>query len=89
MQPAALANDLSACNAYQGGATAARATDKPALILAGADDKLTKPAAGQALADMLKQARFHLVPGSGHMLMVEDPVEIAKEISSFMALIKG
>ena len=88
MRPETLANDLSACNAYQQGAAAARAINKPVLVLAGMDDKLTKPAAGQELADMLKNARFHLVSGSGHMLMVENPVEIAREIKEFAAAIR-
>jgi aromatic-L-amino-acid decarboxylase len=65
MQPEALSNDLSACNAYQHGEAAARSIRQPALVLAGSDDKLTKAAAGQALADMLPNARFHLVAVAG------------------------
>jgi pimeloyl-ACP methyl ester carboxylesterase len=83
MQPATLENDLAACNAYQRGATAAATVRQPTLIFAGSDDKLTKAADGKALADMMPDARFHLISGSGHMLMVENPVEIAKEIGVF------
>lgn len=89
MQPATLANDLMACNAYQHGAAAAQAIRRPALVLAGSDDKLTKAADGKALAEMMSGARFHLVSGSGHMLMVENPVEMAKEISLFMEAINS
>jgi len=89
MQPKSLANDLAACNAYQHGETAARAVRQPVLVLAGSDDKLTKPAAAKALADILTHVQFHLVSGSGHMLMVESPVEIAKEIRMFVTAIQG
>lgn len=89
MHPETLANDLAACNAYQHGAAAAAATGKPVLVVAGTDDKLTKPTAGKALAEMIKNSRFSLIPGSGHMLMIEDPVGTAKEISLFGALING
>ena len=58
MQPAALANDLTACNVYQRGETAAVAVRQPALVLSGADDKLTKPAEGKLLADLLPQSRW-------------------------------
>ncbi len=89
MQLAALANDLAACNAYQNGEAAAKAVLQPVLVLAGADDKMTKAASGEALADMLPHPRFHLVPGSGHMLMAENPVEMAQEIGVFSAAING
>jgi len=88
MQSATLFNDLSACNAYQHGTAAAQAINKPALVLSGADDKLTKAEAGRALADLM-HARFQQFAGSGHMLMIENPVEIAKEINSFAAALQN
>jgi pimeloyl-ACP methyl ester carboxylesterase len=89
MQPAALANDLKACNDYQHGETAAKQIHRPVLILAGSEDKLTKPAAGKALSESIPHARFHLVSGSGHMLMVENPIETAQEISIFMTALNN
>jgi pimeloyl-ACP methyl ester carboxylesterase len=89
MQPATLFNDLSACNAYQHGTAAAQGIGKPALVLSGADDKLTKADAGKALAGLMPHGRFHQVTGSGHMLMIENPVEIAKEINSFGAALQN
>ena len=89
MRPETLANDLSACNAYQGGEEAARNVSQSALVLGGSDDKLAKPVAIKALAEMMPDARFYLVQGSGHMLMIEAPAEIAKEISAFLAEIEG
>jgi pimeloyl-ACP methyl ester carboxylesterase len=89
MQPAALSNDLAACNAYQHGEATAKNIRLPALVLAGSEDKLTKASDGKALADKMPGARFHLVSGSGHMLMVENPLEIAKEISTFISALNG
>jgi aromatic-L-amino-acid decarboxylase len=89
MQPGTLANDLAACNAYQHGEAAAQTIRQPVLVLAGSDDKLTKSAAGKALAARLACAQFHLVSGSGHMLMVEDPIEMVKRISVFVAAINS
>lgn len=82
MQSSTLLNDLTACNAYQHGETAAKSIGKPALVLAGADDKMTKASEGKALAEMLG-AQFRVVQGCGHMLMVENPLEIAREIKTF------
>lgn len=84
----ALLNDLTACNAYARGPAMAEGTGLPALILAGADDKLTKPAASQELALLLGPgAQFHQMPDCGHMPMVERPAEAAKEINTFINLL--
>jgi pimeloyl-ACP methyl ester carboxylesterase len=80
-----LLNDLTACNTYKNGEAAAQPITQPALVLAGLDDKLTKPAEGQALSDLLPRGEFHILPDSGHMLMVEKPLETAKEINAFIA----
>lgn len=89
MQFGTLANDLKACNAYQGGEAAAKKTPHPVLILSGLDDKLTKPADSQSLAEMLPRGEFHVMPDAGHMLMVEKPAETAKEINGFIELLAG
>jgi pimeloyl-ACP methyl ester carboxylesterase len=88
MEPTALANDLAACHAYSQGEATAKAVHKPSLVIAGADDKMTKPAEGKALAEIL-EARFHLASACGHMMMVENPLEIAREIKAFMAAINS
>lgn len=79
MQPATLFNDLSACNNYEGADMPA----KPALVLAGEDDKLTRADDSAALAQKLG-ATLRRIAAAGHMLMVEKPAEIASEIKAFM-----
>lgn len=45
----------------------------PVEILAGAADRLTPPACGEAVAAYLPDARMHLVPGAAHQIMLERP----------------
>ena len=87
MQPMDLFNDLVACNSYHG--TAAKAVQKPVLVLAGEDDKLVKFSESMALAEGFAHARFRSFPGAGHMLMLEKPVETAQETRNFMDNLKG
>lgn len=87
--PGALLNDLKACHAYQRGAAAAQEIRCPALILSGLDDKLTKSAEAKALADMMPDAQFHVLPDCGHMPMVEKPAETANEINVFIEGLAG
>lgn len=87
--PGALYSDLKACNDWQGGAEAAKAVTQPALVIGGADDKLTRAAEGQALAGLMPQGQFHLMADSGHMLMVERPAETAQAINVFAEALGG
>lgn len=84
MQPETLFSDLSACNAYRRGADTAKRIPHPALVLTGADDKMTKPADGQALANLLPHGRFRALPGCGHMPMAEKAAALAEQIDDFI-----
>lgn len=81
MQPSALFNDLSACNDYRGTAM----TEKPALVIIGADDKMTKAEDGAALAAQLPRAKVCTLSATGHMAMAEKPAEAAQAIMAFVA----
>lgn len=81
----ALRNDLAACNAYKQGATAAGIINRPTLILAGQDDKMTKAADGKILAGMVKNAQFQVLPDCGHMIMVEQPAATIEKINAFLS----
>jgi pimeloyl-ACP methyl ester carboxylesterase len=89
MNPAALASDLAACNAYTRGEEAAKAVGVPALVIAGAEDKMVKPSASRGLAALIPGARFHELPACGHMPMVEAPAATAREIKAFAAGLRG
>ncbi len=51
----------------------------PVTVVVGARDRVTNPAAGRRLADSVG-ARFVEVPGSGHLLPMQRPREVAAAI---------
>lgn len=71
--PGVLHNDLAACNAYGGGPGAAEAVACPALLVLGADDKMTPAKAGRKLAEAIAGAQVAVLANSGHMMMTEQP----------------
>jgi pimeloyl-ACP methyl ester carboxylesterase len=58
--------------------------DLPVLILAGAQDGVTPPAGGQAIADRLPDARLELIADCGHQIMLEQPARTNVLIRAFI-----
>ena len=75
-RPGVLFNDLSACNAYQNALAAAASVTVPTTLILGERDMMTPVRAGKALAAALPNARTVVLPGAGHMMMVERPDEL-------------
>ena len=75
-RPGVLFNDLSACNAYQDALAAAATITVPTTLVLGERDMMTPIRAGKALAAALPHARTVVLPGAGHMMMVERPDEL-------------
>ena len=71
-----LFTDLSACHAYQCALAAAAGITVPATLVLGERDMMTPARAGKALAAALPNARTVVLPGAGHMMMVERPDEL-------------
>ena len=69
-----LATDLVSCAAYKGAAEAAARIRCPTLFLLGAEDRMTPAAKGQAFAERIAGADVTVLPGVGHMMMIEDPM---------------
>ncbi len=82
----ALFNDLNACNLYARGPAMAQGIGIPALVFAGADDKLTKPAAAEELA-LLMGAELCKLHGCGHMAMAESPKAVTQAVQTFIGLL--
>lgn len=53
-------------------------------VLGGADDAITLPAWSQEMADLIPGARLTLLPGMGHMLPLERPVELAAALHDLL-----
>lgn len=75
-RPGVLFNDLSACNSYQNALGAAAQIKIPATVILGERDMMTPLKQGKALAAALPNSRTVVLPGAGHMMMVERPDEL-------------
>lgn len=58
--------------------------DMPALVLWGEQDQLVSVSVGQALADALPHAHFHVLQECGHLPTLEKPLECASLFGKFL-----
>jgi pimeloyl-ACP methyl ester carboxylesterase len=75
--------DLVACSAADLRNRVSR-IEKPALILAGADDPITPIADSEFLGNQIKGARLEVVPDAGHRLTTERPDLVNPAIERFL-----
>ncbi|MGB9061790.1 MAG: alpha/beta fold hydrolase [Pseudolabrys sp.] len=57
----------------------------PTLCLAGEIDKSSPPEIVAAIAEQIAGARFAVIPGAPHMLLIEQPRAVARVIGDFLA----
>lgn len=77
-----LYGDLLACDAFD--PTGVDALSMPVLLLFGERDRMVPPGLGRLLEEKLPHARLELVPGAGHMVMLEQPERVAALLDSFV-----
>lgn len=82
--PSVLHGDFVACSAFDARARLAEVR-APALVVCGAEDRLTPPKYVRALAEGLASARFEVIPGAGHMLPMEAPAAVAEAVLRFLS----
>jgi pimeloyl-[acyl-carrier protein] methyl ester esterase len=58
----------------------------PALVIAGAHDRLTPCAAGRELADRLPRGTLRIIERSGHVPFLSHPDQVLAEVRTFLAL---
>ena len=75
-RPGVLYSDLNACNSYQNALEAAAQVKVPATFILGERDMMTPAKAGKTLAAAMPHARTVVLPGAGHMMMIEQPDEL-------------
>ena len=56
----------------------------PALVIAGADDRITPPAASRALAASLPKGRFRLLRGAGHVPFLSHREQLLAALGGFL-----
>lgn len=61
----------------------------PALVLAGAEDTLTPPDEARKMASSLPNARFHVIPGAGHLSCLENPTDFNTVLVDFLAEVES
>jgi len=62
----------------------ARGLRVPTLILCGSRDKLTPPALSERLNDLIPSSRLLVLEGAGHMLPLEAPERVNRQILEFV-----
>lgn len=56
----------------------------PVLVMTGADDTVTPPDVGRALAEALPNGRFAEIEKAGHLVVLERPDVVAAHLNAFM-----
>jgi pimeloyl-ACP methyl ester carboxylesterase len=83
VDPEILHGDFSACDKLDI-AEAAAGIRIPALVVCGAEDKLTPPSLSEDLRDRIPGAKLVLIEGTGHFAMLEDPETFNKALTDFV-----
>ena len=79
-----LANDLHACNRYDEATAAAARVTCPTLLLLGELDLMTRPKAAKPLATALPDGTTVILPGAGHVMMMEQPDAVIDTLAGFL-----
>ncbi len=79
--PGVLHRDLAMCAAYDGAVTAAGTVAIPTTLLLGQADKMTPVPNAKPVIEAIEQANVVIVPGVGHMVMIEAPIETRQTIA--------
>jgi 3-oxoadipate enol-lactonase len=58
--------------------------DVPTLVVVGAEDELTPPAASRAMASAIPSAAMTTIPGAGHLAPLEAPTAVTRVIAEFL-----
>jgi pimeloyl-ACP methyl ester carboxylesterase len=81
-----LYNDFNACNEFDMSEDA-KGIDLPTLIICGEQDMLTPPKLSNKIKDTINNSTLKLVPSSGHMVMIEKPVEFNRIVLEYITSI--
>ena len=85
VDPAVLHADFQACDGFDV-MDRLGAIGQPALVIVGEDDQMTPVKYARHLADHLVKARLEIIPGAGHMVMLEQPARLEAILSPWLEL---
>ena len=81
-----LQGDLAACDKLDLTKELSKISLK-ALVICGAEDKMTPPAYSRQISESIRGAKLCLIKGAGHMVMLERPNEFNEALNKFAATI--
>ena len=77
-------DDFAACDAFDRRADVSHIT-LPTLILCGEADRMTPVKLSQFLHEQITGSQLVIVPGAGHMVMLEQPAAVAENVAAFLS----
>lgn len=83
VDPRVLHDDFAACDAFDRIADVAQ-IGVPTLIICGDADRMTPVKYSQYLAQQIRGAQLVIVPGAGHMVMLEQAAVVTQAVAGFM-----
>lgn len=83
--PGVLANDLAACDAYQGAESAAARVQCGVTLVLGREDKMTPNKRAAAMIAAFDDARTVHLDRVGHFMQVESPIPARQAIAAALA----
>lgn len=86
-RPTVTHGDFVACNKFDAGERL-REIKAPTSVVCGTEDKMTPPALSEELAAGIPNAALTLVPGAGHMVMLEKPDAVAKVVWEYLGKLR-
>jgi len=84
VDPRILRADFLACDAFDRRADVSRIT-LPTLILCGDADRMTPVKFSQFLHEQIAGSQLVVVPGAGHMVILEQPAAVAASVAAFLS----
>ena len=81
--PKVLTADFEACNTFDIRDEMGE-IKQPTLIICGDDDQMTPVKFSEFLADNIHRSRLEVIPGAGHIVMLEKPEVVAVLIDEFL-----
>ncbi len=82
VSPQVIHDDFVACDAFDRRADVGRITT-PVLILCGDADRMTPVKYSQFLHEQIAGSQLTVIPGAGHMVMLEQPAAVAQAMAAF------
>jgi len=83
--PDVLLGDFTACDRFDVMERLGEIT-APTLVIEGSADQLTTVKYARFLAEHISSAHLAVIDGAGHMVMLEQPAEVARAVQDFLGL---